>query len=161
MLSPIHNNHLLPATKLEGTFKKWGKMGPTTCKDFYIDVVFLSFTDLANTFNISKSSFLRYLQVRHFIQTQNLSFPQLPESSNLDVILQTSFTSKGHISNLYPLIMSLNSISTDNLKTKWEEELGVGISDLVGDRALCLVNGTCSCACLNLILFSVLHRWLL
>lgn len=78
---------------------------------------------------------------------------QLPESSNLDVILQTSLTSKGHISNLYPLIMSLHRISTDNLKKKWEEELGVGISNLAWDRALRLVNGTSSCACLNLISF--------
>ena len=53
--------------------------------------------------------------------------------------------------------MSFSSVSTD-IKTKWDEELGTVISDETWVRALSCVNGTSSCACLNLIQFKVLHR---
>ena len=113
---------------------------------------------MAKKHSISKSIFFRYLQIRHFIQTYNPSFPQLPASSNLDVILKIPLTLKGQISNLYNSIMSFSSVSTENIKTKWEEELGTVISDETWVRALSCVNGTSSCVRLNLIQFKVLHR---
>ena len=69
ILSPICNNHLFPAAKMDDTFKWWDSMGLSVFKEFFINNVFLSFADLVSKFNISKSSFFRYLQVRHFIQT--------------------------------------------------------------------------------------------
>ena len=158
MLSPICNNHLFPAAELDVTFIQWDTMGLTTCKDFFIDNIFPTFTDLAKKHSISKSGFFRYLQIRHFIQTYNPSFPQLPESSNLDVILKIPLTLRGQISNLYNSIMSFSSVSTEDIKTKWEEELGTAISDETWVRALSCVNGTSSCVRLNLIQFKVLHR---
>lgn len=53
--------------------------------------------------------------------------------------------------------MSFNNILIENVKTKWEEDLGTNISGVTWDKALSRVNGT-SCARLNLIQFEVLHR---
>jgi hypothetical protein len=54
--------------------------------------------------------------------------------------------------------MSFSSVSTENIKTKWEEELGTVISDETWVRALSCVNITSSCVRLNLIQFKVRHR---
>ena len=121
MLSPICNNHLFPAAKLNATDIQW---------DTFIDNIFPTFADFAKKTLITKPSFLRYLQNRHFIQTYNQSFPQLPERSNLGVILKTPLSLKGQISNLYNSIMLFISC----------------------------VNITSSCVRLNLIQFKVRHR---
>ena len=47
ILSPICYNHLFPAADLGVTFMQWDTMGLTKCKDFFIDNIFPTFTDLA------------------------------------------------------------------------------------------------------------------
>jgi hypothetical protein len=101
MPSPICNNHLFPAAKLNATDIQW---------DTFIDNIFPTFADFAKKTLITKPSFLRYLQNRHFIQTYNQSFPQLPERSNLGVILKTPLSLKSQISNLYNSIMLFISL---------------------------------------------------
>lgn len=158
MLSPICDNPLFPASKLDATFKQWEGLGLKTCKDFFINGVFLSFTELMNKLQIPRTSFFRYLQVRHFIQSHSPSFPQLPTPSHVEDILLIPLIFGGQISKIYNLIMAVNKVSMDGIKTKWEEELDTEIPDAAWDRALCWVNGTTSCARLNIIQFKVLHR---
>lgn len=156
--SPICNNHLFPPAETDGSFRQWRHNGLLTCKDLFIDKVFPTFTDFSNKFSISKSNFFRYLQIRHFVKTLVPSFPQIPERSVIEDILQRPVNWRGHISSIYTLIMSSESPTTNDIKTKWQEELGIDISEIVWDRAQSWVNGTSPCARLNLIQFKVFHR---
>lgn len=156
--SPICDNHLFPPANLDESFRQWHQHGLISCKDFFMNKVFPNFTDFANTFSISKSNFFRYLQIRHFIQTLIPSFPQMPERSVMDDILQTPLAFRGQISFIYKSIMSSHDLTMNSIKVKWEEEFGTDISEAVWDRAQSWVNGTSSCARLSLIQFKVLHR---
>ncbi len=75
--TPICNNHLFPAAKLDATFKQWQDLGIVKCSDLFIDNIFANYNDLIQKCNLQKSDFFRYLQVRHFIQAYCSVFPQL------------------------------------------------------------------------------------
>ena len=156
--SPICNNTLFPAAKLDDTYKQWNQKNLTTCKDFFINNLFPDFANFASTFSIPNSSFYRYLQIRHFVQTHIPTFPHLPEKNILEDILVTPLAPRGQISIIYNQIVSSKKSSLDEIKNKWEDELGINISEEVWDRALSWVNDASSCARLNLIQFKTLHR---
>lgn len=156
--SPICDNHLFPASRMDHTFTLWRRNGLTLCYHFYIDGLFATFTDLSEKFHLQRSDLFRYFQVRHFIQSQSPSFPALPTDSGLEKILRTPIQHRRLISNISNIITSLHDTSLERLRTEWAEELGMEISDAVWDRAQARVNGTSSCACLSLIQFKVFHR---
>jgi len=84
--TPICNNHLFPAAKLDATFKQWQDLGIVTCSDFFIDNIFGNYNDLIQKFYLQMSDFFRYLQVRNFIQDHCSVFPQMPSESGLDLV---------------------------------------------------------------------------
>lgn len=103
--------------------------GILTCRDFFIDNIFANFNDMSKKFNLQKSDFFRYLQVRHFVQTQCSVFPQMPAESGLDLILETPVHPKGLISKMYNLIMTFRNTTLEKIKMEWIEELGINISE--------------------------------
>ena len=158
MFSPIVNNHLFPAARMDHTFTQWQRVGLLRCSDFYIDGLFGIFNDLTKKFNLQRSDLFRYFQVRHFIQTWSSTFPALPVNSELDTLLQTPVQNKGQISVITNTILSFQKVSLDKIRTDWATELGMEISDAAWVCAQSRVNGTSSCARLNLIQFKVFHR---
>ena len=117
MFSPIVNNHLFPAARMDHTFTQWQRVGLLRCSDFYIDGLFGSFNDLKKKFNLQRSDLFRYFQVRHFIQTWSSSFPALPVNSELDTLLQTPVQNKGQISVITNTIFSFQKVSLDKIRT--------------------------------------------
>ena len=109
MFSPIVNNHLFPAARMDHTFTQ--RVGLLRCSDFYIDGLFGSFNDLTNKFYLQRSDLFRYFQVRHFIETWSSSFPALPVNSELDTLLQTPVQNKGQISVITNTIFSFQKVS--------------------------------------------------
>ncbi len=156
--TPICNNHLFPAAKLDATFKQWQYLGIVKCSDLFIDNIFANYNDLIQKCNLQKSDFFRYLQVRHFIQAHCSVFPQMPSESGLDLVLKTPTHLKGLISKIYNLIMTFQNISLEKIKTEWIGELGIDISEDTWDKAVERINRTSSCARLNLIQMKVLYR---
>ncbi len=156
--TPICNNHLFPAAKLDATFKKWQDLGIVKCSDLFIDNIFANYNNLIQKLNLQKSDFFRYLQVRHFIQAHCSVFPQMPSESGLDLLLKTPTQLKGLISKIYNFIMSFQNISLEKIKTEWIGELGIDISEDTWDKAVERINRTSSCAWFNLIQMKVLYR---
>ena len=156
--SPICNNHLFPAAKIDSTFTLWRRNGLDTCDRFYIDGIFANFTDLSAKFNLQKSDLFRYFQVRHFIQSQSPTFPTSPADSGLEKILRNPMHFRRHIASISNIITSLQKTTLDGLRTTWSEELGFEIPGYFWEHALERINGTSSCARLSLIQFKVLHR---
>lgn len=157
-LSPICNNHLFAPAGQDSAFSFWQRAGLTNIKDLYIDGVFATFEDLSKKFNFPRSHLFRYFQVRHFVQSHNPTFPNMPPRFGLDSILETPSGLKGHISRIFDMIVSFKDSPLIKIKVDWEGELGEGISDEIWDQAAARVNGSSSCTRLGLIQFKVFHR---
>ncbi len=78
MLSPLSNNPIFPAGKIEYTYVQWQSIELAKCSDFYIKNTLASFNDLLQRFQLAQSNLFPFFQVRHFIQSQSSTFPYLP-----------------------------------------------------------------------------------
>ncbi len=114
--SPICDNHLFPAARIDHTLTSWRTNGLTTCYNFYINGLFGTFTDISEKFHLRQSDLFRYFQVRHFIQSQSPAFPALPADSGLEKVLQAPIQHKRQISNISNIISSLQKTSLDRLR---------------------------------------------
>ena len=156
--NPICNNHNFLPAKLDQMFAVWHGKGLRTLSDFYVNETFSSFNDLRSKYDLPQTDFFRYLQVRNFAKTECSLFPVLPEKSLVDSLLEVPFGMRGCTARLYFIIMSANKVKVDIVKSRWEKEIGMDISEEVWAGALKRVNGSTSCARLGLIQFKVVYR---
>lgn len=108
-------------------------------------------------YDLSRSNFFRYLQIRHCVKALFPSFPVIPiEAAWEEMTLLCP--KKGLISRLYSQLMSLENHDLSKIKNSWEGELMVELSDRHWEDALQRINSSSSCARLGLIQFKVVHR---
>lgn len=157
LLGPISRNHLFPPSSLDLTFTQWSRKGLTCFKNLYSNDTFDSFDNLCGKYDLPRSNFFRYLQIRHCTNTHFPSFPALPPETVWER-MTLLFTQKGLISSLYAQLMSLENQDLSKIKSGWENELGMELTDYGWGGALERVNSSSSCARLGLIQFKVLHR---
>lgn len=86
--APIHSNHNFGPSLIDKSFLNWQKLGIRCFNDLYSDGLFSSFDLLCVKFNLPKSNFFRYLQVRDFLRKTLSSFPSLPPCNHLDGLLE-------------------------------------------------------------------------
>ncbi|XDV36150.1 hypothetical protein PO909_005994 [Leuciscus waleckii] len=104
------------------------------------------------------SDFLRYFQLRDFARTHSPQFPQIPPPSGIDLIIKAETLSKGHISYFYNLLSPSSDSVVNKIRTSWENELQISLSEDFWEKALRAVNSSSSCARFSLIQFKVVHR---
>lgn len=126
----------------------------------------MSFNQLISTFNLHKSDFFQYFQLRHFAKMHTTSFPQILTPSGMDLALKAKTLLKGHISYFYNLLSSTSESILHRIKTNWESELQLRFSETFWERAIGAVNSSSSCdsvlcparlSRLSLIQFKVFH----
>lgn len=156
--NPICNNHNFLPAKLDQMFTVWHRKGLRTFGDFYENETFSSFNDLCSKYELPQTDLFRFFQVRNYAKTVCPQFPVLPEKSLLDSLLEVPFGMRGCTARLYSIIMSTNKVKMEIVKSRWEKEIGMVISEDVWEEALKRVNGSTSCARLGLIQFKVVHR---
>ena len=108
--------------------------------------------------NKTHSHFVRYLQVRHFVQKNIASFPNLPSDNATDNILSLSPHRKGLISVLYNQICNISPQSLQETRKLWEEDLGEVMREDQWEAALDLVHTSSPCARHSLIQLKILLR---
>lgn len=106
-LSPLLHNHLFTPSKLDLAFRAWHSNGVCFLKDLYIDGVFASFNQLFEKCNLKPSDHFRYFQIRHFVQQNLQSFPNMPLQTPLDKLLATEILHRGAIPLIYNFISNL------------------------------------------------------
>ena len=100
MAAPIAKNHMFTPSLMDEAFDAWSRKGVVSLSDLYIDGNFASFEQLVQKYNIPKSNFFRYLQLRNFVVLNSDCFPSCPPSS-LDLIFNCkSVKKKGYEQNL-------------------------------------------------------------
>lgn len=107
-------------------------------------------------FDIPRTHLFRYLQIRHLIISRFKTFPKLPEATTLDNILDINVYKKGVVTEIYSLLFQSPSMSI--LKSHWEDDLGIKISDDLWTSILQRVHSSSICARHGPIQFKVLHR---
>uniref|UniRef100_A0A1A8LYQ6 Reverse transcriptase domain-containing protein n=2 Tax=Nothobranchius pienaari TaxID=704102 RepID=A0A1A8LYQ6_9TELE len=159
LAAPIYGNHLF-SPALGGTaFREWHRAGVECVKHLFKNGIFMSAAQLEKDYGISsKTNYFRYLQVRDFVKKSLSPSLELPQSGWIDELMGTDPTAKGTISTLYASIQNVASPSLDNVRRKWEEELGLDISEVDWGGAVDLVHSASVCIRHGLIQFKVLHR---
>lgn len=155
--SPIHSNPLFYPSVLDSAYALWRDLGLVSIGDLYSNGVFTSFEQLTSQFNIPKSHFFRYLQVRDFVRKRMANFPNKPVPSDLDTILSVDPCTKGSISKLMNIIVHLQTVS-DNLRIVWSQDIGTDINAETWKLVLNRVNSSSLCARHKLIQCKVVHR---
>ena len=158
VLSPIISNIAFIPSNTDAAFQLWHKNGIGCLKDLFSNNIFLSFEQVSQTFNLPRTHFFRYLQMRHFVQKKFSSFPNLPPLSPTDELLDLNPTAKGLISTIYTMISSINPQMLDHLRQAWEQDLDLHFSEVEWDGMIDQVHSSSPCARHGLIQFKVLHR---
>lgn len=111
-------------------------------------------------FDLPKSHFYRYLQIRHFVKKNFPSFPILPLDNAFDNLLSLSPHQRGLISVLYNHIFNTPPApqSLQGIRELWEEDLGKALREDQWEAALDLVHTSSPCARHSLIQLKVLIR---
>jgi len=99
-LSPIYKHPSVLSSISEGAFALWFRRGIVTINDLFHDNPFITFSYLADNFNLPKTHFFKYLQTREFIRNRLPHFPHAPLKQEIDQVLEIKL-SKGAVSNIY------------------------------------------------------------
>ena len=127
-------------------------------KDLFIGNSLASFEQLSEKFSLPKSNFFRYLQARHLVVSHLPGSLISTDLTTVDRVLSVNPLKKKLISALYSMVLDLGRASTDRLRTAWEEDLGLSLSEDTWTSILKLVSSTSLCARHSLIQFKVVHR---
>lgn len=156
--TPICNNHAFKPGLDDITFATWREKGLSLLKHFYIDGRLVSFQQLRDQYNLPNSHFFRFLQIRHFLRASVPNYDSIPQNATLDSFLSVEPYSKGAVSHLYRVLLSLIVPTTDTYREQWQEELGERISaDIWHDCVKNIYNSSVN-ARHSLIQFKILHR---
>lgn len=130
ILSPVTSNIAFTPSNTDTAFLLWHRNGIRCIKDLFSNNTFLSFEQLRQRFNLPRTHFFRYLQIRHFTQKKFCSFPHLSPASPIEQLLDLNPTTRGLISNVYSMISSINHQMLNHLRRAWEQDLDLRFSQV-------------------------------
>ena len=156
--SPICYNHTFIPPLSDTAFTYWREKGLISFADLYINNRFAAFNELKEAFSLPQAHFFRYLQVRHFVRNNFNNFETLPQDHCFYALMKQHPNSKHLISKFVALFTKLNTPSTNHIKSAWEVDLGVELSDEIWSEGLRRIHSGSINARLQLVQFKVIHR---
>ena len=119
----------LTPNKLDNRFKIWAAKGLTVLCNIMKEETLLSFDMLKEKFLLEKQDFYRYLQVRHYVHKKVKNITQ-PRSGLIEIFTKAYNSNTVRIiSCMYKGLLTLKKHSTLYVKTKWEKEAEMIISE--------------------------------
>ena len=124
MFSPIWHNPDFENNKIPLYFKTWEEKGITHLLHIFQNNTFMTETNLLQTFEIQKSNFLQYVQLKNSVKKKiptlqsNLQPPEF-----IKLITKISSKNKKNLSKVYRLLSNTNSIHMPT--SKWERDLSI------------------------------------
>lgn len=118
----------------------------------------MSFQELQEAFDIPRSSFFGYLQIRHFIFSLSISSPPTSLSHTPETFLLNRKILKHFISGFYSIIFSCGTYELSNISRKWEGDLE---SEFIEDdwrEAISVIRSASTCNRLRETQYKILHR---
>ena len=135
--SPFHVNPSLPKSVRDGITKLWFMKGIKKYGNLFKNGIFMTFEELISLYGQSRTHFLKYLQVRHFIISEQGGHLQKLEELPLDKLIRDREGVRGFISYAYSGISQIVGWDVLGVKQKWEEDLGF-IYEEIDWEALCI-----------------------
>lgn len=115
---------------LDTAFRKWSDHGLVYVWQLFNGGNLKTFEQLKNDFELPRTDFFRYLQLRTFLTTHKewtkLTAPTPIEEFLIE--LQTGNGDKKIVSKLYHIFLSMNSHNSLRIKQRWEAEMNMPIS---------------------------------
>lgn len=158
MQAPICDNHAFLPPWDHKSYYVWKGKGLIKFKDLYIDGKFASFNQLKQKFDLPHSHFYRYLQVRHFMQSNMKNYQDVPREHNLFKVFLSPPYSKHLISTIVHLFDDSIEVQTTRIRDAWREELGIEISESMWDKCLSKIHSCSVNSRHQLIQFKIVHR---
>lgn len=115
---------------MDGRYKNWSIKGITTYCLISDGGVLVDFQKLSDTYHLEKQDFFRYLQVRsHF--NSNIKTTEDCNSDLINILIDAykSKLNRKLIAGIYSCLQSHNGTSTLYIKSKWEKESKITISE--------------------------------
>lgn len=156
--SPIIFNPAFKPSLLDKTFAHWHNLGIKSFFHLFSDNILCSFEQLCLKFNLPKSHWFRYLQVRDFLCKILPQFPSLPPANSCDALLKRPLSFKGMISALYKEILHMQRSSSLSVKRDWELDLGETIPDDLWQSILKRAHTSSICARHSFMQCKIIHR---
>lgn len=156
--TPICENHAFTPGLNDIVFSAWKHRGISKVSDLYIEGNFASFTQLQATYNISASSFFRYLQIRDFVKKNMPNFEVLNKHDTLEAMNKFDPATRGAVSLFYRILHERALLSTEVYREAWADELNMELSDENWEECLRNVHKCSVNVRHNLIQFKTLHR---
>uniref|UniRef100_A0A3B5QUX2 Reverse transcriptase domain-containing protein n=1 Tax=Xiphophorus maculatus TaxID=8083 RepID=A0A3B5QUX2_XIPMA len=129
LMWPSCNSDFRPG-ELDSSFLGWKDRGLVALCQFVEGNTFKTFEQLKRDYNLENRDLFKYFQVRHFYNTK-IKKGVPPEGSAVVNIFTKAYTHLPCkiVSKLYKGLQKLNGNNTLNIKSKWERELGVIITE--------------------------------
>ncbi len=116
--------------RLDTRFKDWIDKGITVLCNLIEDNILASFEVLKEKHSLDTQDFYRYLQMRHFV---NIKMKNMAETrTGFIELFRKAYKSDLHsriVSCIYKCLLNLKTHSTSYIKTKWEKEGGIIITE--------------------------------
>lgn len=126
---PAYDRDFTPA-KNDARFKNWCSKGITAYWKIITDNGLETFQQLSEKYYLRKDDFFRYLQLRHHfnadIRSKNMENSPLVM---LFINICRGKLTKKHVSAVYSLLQSGKRFSTMYIKQRWENEIGMNITE--------------------------------
>uniref|UniRef100_A0AAQ5XLH4 Reverse transcriptase domain-containing protein n=1 Tax=Amphiprion ocellaris TaxID=80972 RepID=A0AAQ5XLH4_AMPOC len=156
--TPICFNHRFAPPWHDKSYHDWREKGLISILDLYVDGKFASFNQLKEKYSLPQSHFFRYLQVRHYVQSEIKRDQNLPIEHEIYQILRSPPDSKHLISKIICLFDDCISVRTEKTRDTWKEELGIEISESMWTKCLSKINSCSVNSRHRLIQFKIVHR---
>ena len=158
LLSPIIQNPDFPAGVSSSVFFAWRDKGVYVLDHLFKDNALMSFQQLQELFDIPKSHFFGYLQIRHFISSLANFSPTASHLDDPETFLLNRKSLKHFISAFYSLLLSFDTYELPNTSRKWESDLGTEFIEDDWKEAIDVIRSASTCNRLRETQYKILHR---
>uniref|UniRef100_A0A3Q3BC05 ribonuclease H n=1 Tax=Kryptolebias marmoratus TaxID=37003 RepID=A0A3Q3BC05_KRYMA len=126
---PAYDRDFLP-TRMDKRFMQWAQKGITSYWKITNNNELKSFIQLQNKYNLEKSDFYRYLQLRHYYN-KSIKILEEDETGILKILLDASNgrPPKKTIAKLYSCLQMGRKCDTTYIKVKWKKDAKIKITD--------------------------------
>lgn len=128
-LTPFHANPLLPEALRDGVTQSWFRKGIQSFGDLYKDGELDSFRGLRDRYDLDGRHFFKFMQIRHYIQTEQGGRLLPITKQPLDKMLHSKKEVKGLVSYAYSHISRLLGARVLPVRGKWEADLNYTFDD--------------------------------
>ncbi|KAG5263125.1 hypothetical protein AALO_G00282850 [Alosa alosa] len=158
LLSPITHNPDFPACIGSPVFSVWREKEVHLVADLFKDNTLMSFQQIRELYDVPKTHFYGYLQIRHFIASlSNFSTARLPPTDPERFILERR--SIEHFgSAFYSAVNASGEYEMTNIALKWERDLGTEYIEDAWKVALELIRSVSTCNRFRETQYKLLHR---